>query len=64
MTTSLSFRCAESDLERLARVCGPVPRSLVARAALLIGIELFERDPGAVMSLKPAKPGPKPKKKK
>ena len=61
MSASLTFRLTPTDLERLARVAGPVPRGLVARAAMMVGLEAFERDPGKVMRLKPAPRGPRPK---
>ena len=62
LTESLTFRVSKTDADRLREVAGPVARSLVARAALRIGLEAFEADPSKVMEIKPAPRGPKPKK--
>lgn len=64
LTESITFRVSETDLARLQRVAGPVSKSLVARAAMLMGIEAFEAEPAKVLQLKPAPRGPRPKKKR
>lgn len=61
LSESITFRVAPSDLDRLREVAGPVPRSLVARAAMRIGLEAFEADPSRVLDIKPAPRGPKPR---
>lgn len=62
LTESLTFRVSEGDIERLKGVSGPIPKSLVARAALRIGLQVFEEDPTRVLDIKPAPRGPKPRK--
>lgn len=64
MSESLTFRLTPSDLERLDRVSGPISRSLVARAAMMLGVAAFEKNPTRVLSLKPAPRGPRPGKKR
>lgn len=45
LTEQLNLRLAVDDMTRLDDLSGLVPRSIVARAALRIGIEAIEKDP-------------------
>lgn len=62
LTKQLTFRVSESDVDRLQEVSGPVAKSLVARAAFRLGLQVFEQDPTKVLDIKPAPRGPKPRK--
>lgn len=62
LTESITYRVSKRDVERLKAVSGPVSKSLVARAAMRLGLKAFEKDPTKVMKLKPAPTGPRPKK--
>lgn len=61
LSASITFRISPADLERLNRAAGSTPLSLLARAALLRGLEWFESDPGRVRELPRPRPGPKKK---
>jgi hypothetical protein len=62
LSASITFRISASDQQRLREVAGPVSLSLLARAALMRGLEYFEEKPERVMELPRPRPGPKRKK--
>ncbi len=60
LTQQLNLRVSKRDIDRLNKVRGPVPRSLLAREAMRRGLEDFEKDPALVLKIPPSTPGPKP----
>ena len=67
LTVLLTYRVSPADMDRLKKVAGPVARSLVAREAMRLGLEEFERDPERVMKIippeRPSKSRPRRKRK-
>ncbi len=64
LSASITFRISPRDLERLNAAAGSTSLSLLARAAMLRGLEWFEDNPDRVRALPRPRPGPKPKRKK
>lgn len=63
MEETLTFRLTAADMERLRRLAGPIHRGLVARAAMRIGMDYYEKNRAELLKIEPAPPGRKPRKK-
>ena len=53
LTKQIAVRLSEGDHERLLALSTRIPMSAVARAALLVGLEAIERQPGILIGEKP-----------
>lgn len=49
LTKQLNLRLSQTDMERLSKQSGLVPRSIIARAAIRLGLDIIESDQSAVM---------------
>lgn len=60
------IRLTDAEMARLRRIAGPIPRALVAREALRIGLDFFETHREALFRIEPrrAKPARKPRAKR
>jgi hypothetical protein len=63
MEEKLTFRLTSAEMARLRRLAGPIHRGLVARAAMNIGLDYFEKHREALLSIEPIPPGRKPRRK-
>lgn len=62
MEEKLTFRLTSADLARLRRLAGPIHRGLVARAAMRVGMDYYEKNPAELLKIEPMPPGRKPRK--
>lgn len=62
LVAQVNVRVTQGMLDDLSRLCGRwIPKALVARKALEIGLRHLVEHPGEVQKLEPRKTGPKPK---
>jgi hypothetical protein len=53
LTRQIGVRLTEADYERLEGLSGTLSVSAIVRAALLVGLDIIERQPGILLGQKP-----------
>jgi hypothetical protein len=53
LTRQIGVRLTEQDYERIEGLSGALSVSAIVRAALLVGLDVIERQPGILLGQKP-----------
>jgi hypothetical protein len=53
LTRQIGVRLTEQDYERIEGLSGTLSVSAIVRAALLVGLDVIERQPGILLGQKP-----------